>query len=438
MNNIKKILQEILMTNPDVVGTGYSNKVINSLLTEERCLSFGVKKKLPLDEISPENLIPSEMEIDGVVYKTDVTELGDIKPMVCSLPASCYSCYDAVNAIPCAANASDARPIKGGTVFQTGGGYGTLGFFGVHTPTQAIVAITNAHVADIAPYFNPVTGGVYNCGMASLSNYTKRYPLGVPTTNTWSWGSSTPFGIPAHIDKESAPPFINTADAAMVAVYQNDIQKGVPFITNTESWKQIGLSDIPGGINTPPTFASTQELDALMDFTDLQLWSSGARTGVKKDECSLKVVSDDYNFLMYVGGGLSFLASYGNTIQVTRSDVNCVAINGGDSGSALMGKVPTYNPADPNWKNGARTWKILGLLYAGSTGSSGNYGMACRIDHIAAKLQIEAWDGTPKPFLDIPNMDYKVVSGVVLDNPKTIDGKEYWQLGMIGKQSTIW
>lgn len=438
MNNIKKELQEILMTNPDVVGAGYGNKVVNSLVTEERCLSFGVKKKLPLSEVSPDNLIPSEIEIDGVVYKTDVTELDDLRPMVCSLPASCYSCYDPVNAIPCATNASAARPIKGGTVFQLGGGYGTLGFFAVHTPTQAIVAITNAHVADIAPYFNPVTGGVYNSGKASLSSYTKRYPLGVPTTDTWSWGSSTPFGMPAHIDKESAPPFINTADTAMIAVYQNDVQKGVPFITNAESWKQIGLSDIPGGINTPPTFASTQELDALMDFTDLQLWSSGARTGVKKDECSLKVVSDDYNFLMYVGGGVPFLASYGNMIRVSRSDVNCVAINGGDSGSALMGKVPTYNPADPNWKNGTRTWKILGLLFAGSTGGSENYGMACRIDHIAAKLQIEAWDGTPKHFLDIPNMDYKVVEGVVLDNPKTIDGKEYWQLGMIGKQSTIW
>ena len=299
------------MTNPDVVGTGYGKKVTSNLVTDEKCLSFGVKKKLPLSEVSPENLIPSEIEIDGVVYKTDVTELSDLRPMTCSLPASCYSCYDPVNAIPCATNASAARPIKGGTVFQTGGGYGTLGFFAVHVPTQALVAITNAHVADIAPYFNPVTGGVYNTGQPSLSNYTKRYPLGVPKTNTWSWSTSTPFGMPAHIDKESAPPFINTADAAMVAIKQYDVGN-VPFITNAESWKQIGLSDIPGGINTPPPFASTQELDALIDFTNLELWSSGARTGIKKDACGLKVLSDDYNFYMYVGGGVSFLASYGN------------------------------------------------------------------------------------------------------------------------------
>jgi len=31
-----------------------------------------------------------------------------------------------------------------------------------------------------------------------------------------------------------------------------------------------------------------------------------------------------------------------------------------------MGKVPTYNPSDPNWKNGTRTWKILGLVFAGT------------------------------------------------------------------------
>jgi hypothetical protein len=437
MNNIKKELRQILMINPDVVGAGYSKKITNNIVTEEKCLSFGVKKKLPLSEISPENLIPSEIEIDGVIYKTDVTELSDIRRMTCSLPPSCYSCYDATNGVPCATNRTANRPIKGGTVFQMSGSYGTLGFFAVHTPTQAIVAITNAHVADIAPYFNPVTGGVYNGGLPFLSRYTKRPPLGVPKTDAWSWYTYTPFGMPAHIDKESALPFVNKIDAAMVAIYQNDTQQGVPFITNAESWKQIGLSDIPGGINTPPTFASTQELDALMDFTDLQLWSSGARTGVKKDECGLKVFSDDYGFLMLVGN-YPFISSYDNTIVVTRSDVTCVAINGGDSGSALMGKVPTYNPSDPNWKDGPRTWKILGLLYAGSTSDTGNYGIACRIDHIAAKLQIQAWDGSPKAFLDIPNMDYEVLEGPIFDNPKTIDNKEYWQLGMISKQPTIW
>ena len=422
------------MNNPDVIGAGYGKKITNNFVTDEKCLSFGVIKKLPLSEISPENLIPSEIEIDGVVYKTDVTQLGGVKPMICSLPASCYNCYDAVNGIPCATNASAARPIKGGTVFQMYGGYGTLGFFAVHTATQAIVAITNAHVADIQLYTNSYTGGARNYGAKSLSTFTKRYPLGVPTTNTWSWFNSTAFGMPANISKGFPPPFANKVDTAMVAIKQYDTGN-IPFITNAESWKQIGLSDITGGINTPPTFASTQELDALMDFTDLEVWSSGARTGAKKGECSFKILSDDYDFSMYVDAGYIF--TYLNTIKISRSDISCVAINGGDSGSALMGKVPTYNPADPNWKNGVRTWKILGLVYAGLVSDTDNYGIACRIDHVAQKLGIQAWDGTPKPFLDIPNMDYKVLEGPILDNPKTIDGKEYWQLGRINKKSTI-
>jgi hypothetical protein len=437
MNNINIELQKILVTNPDVIGSGYGKKVVNNLVTEEKCLSFGVKKKLPLNEVSPENLIPSEIEIDGVVYKTDVNEIGEIKPMACSLPSTCYDCYDgSPYGVPCATNASTARPIKGGTVFQVPGGYGTLGFFAVHTPTQAIVAITNAHVADILPYLNGVTGGPINRAAYSLSNYTKRAPLGVPRINQpFNRYNYTNFGMPAHIDKNAGPPYVNNIDAAMVAVYQYDANN-VPFVTNAESWKQIGLSDIPGGINTPPTFASTQELDALLDFTNLEVWSSGARTGVKKDGCSFKIISDDFGFSMAIAGSFT-PGYYENTIQITRFDTSCLAINGGDSGSALMGKVPTYNPSDPNWKDGPRTWKILGLIYAGNGASAFSMGIACRIDHVAAKLQIEAWDGSPKPFLDIPNMDYKVLEGVYLDASKTIDSKEYWQLGLIAKQSTI-
>ena len=440
MNNIKKELSKIFINNLDVVGVGYGKKITNNIVTDETCLSFGVKKKLPLSEVSTDNIIPSEIEIDGIVYKTDVNQLGEVRHLACSLPSTCYDCYDSNpnTGIPCATNSTANRPIKGGTIFQMGnGGYGTLGFFAIHTPTQAIVAITNAHVASLDErYMNAVTGGSVNNGQPSLYNYKNRRFLGVPYTNTYSPNSFTPFGLPAHIDTNSPPPYLNKIDAAMIGVKQYDPYTQAAMVTNAESWKQIGLSDIPGGINTPPPFAAKEELDALMDFANLEVWSSGARTGVKKDECGLKIVSNDY-LVSFASGSPYTLLTYDNLIQISRSDVTCVAIDGGDSGSALMGKVPTYNPADPNWKNGTRTWKILGLVFAGSNTPEESYGLVCRIDHIAEKLQIQAWDGSPKPFLNINNMDYKVLEGAILDNPKTIDNKQYWQLGVIGKQSTI-
>ena len=441
MNNIKKELHKIFVGNPDVVGVGYAKKITNGIVTDETCLSFGVKKKLPLSEVSDANLIPSEIEIDGVIYNTDVTELGNVKPLACSLPSTCYDCYDPnpYTANPCATNCTASRPIKGGTAFLMGGGsYGTLGFFAVHTPTQAIVAITNAHVASTeGAYYNAVTGGNANCGQYGLYKFTDRPFLGAPRIDG-NINFYTNFGLPAHVDTNSPPPYVNRIDAAMVAVKQYDPNTGVPMITNAESWKQIGLSDVTDGVNTPPPFAATEELDALLDFTNLEVWSSGARTGIKKGECSLKIVSDDYLVSFYAGSPYTIF-TYDNIIQISRSDISCVAIDGGDSGSAVMGKVPTYNPSDPNWKNGPRTWKILGLAFAGATSDTENYGLVCRIDHIAQKLQIEAWDGLPKAFLDVDNMDYQVLEGAVLDNPKTINGKEYWQIGAINnaKQSTI-
>ena len=50
-----------------------------------------------------------------------------------------------------------------------------------------------------------------------------------------------------------------------------------------------------------------------------------------------------------------------------------------DSGSALAAYIDGV-------------WKIIGLCFAGST----YYGMACRIDNVAAQLNISAWDGTTK------------------------------------------
>lgn len=433
MDNINKELLQIAKNDSSIVKFGYAKKIVNNLVTEEKCLSFGVKKKLPLAEISSNKLIPSEIEIDGVVYKTDVTEIVDLQYLACSLPAECYSCYDPVNAIPCATNYTGARPIKGGTPLQLYPGYGTLGFFAVHTPTQAIVGVTNAHVADIGSYYNTYTAPAWYITATTPYSFTNRIPLLVPNSSTYNIYGGVRFGLPIHINKSAPIPFIETIDAAIIGVYQTDAQSQ-PFVTNAESWKQIGLSDIPGGINTPPTFASTQELDALIDFTNLEVWSSGARTGPKKGVCGLTILSTtDWCFIDVSNA----IIAYKNQITISRSDVTCQAIDSGDSGSALMGKVPTYNPADPNWKNGPRTWKILGLVYAGSVGGTESYGVVCRIDEIATKLQIEAWDGSPKSFIDINNLDYKTFTGPVFENPKTIDGKTYWQLGAFNTSPAI-
>jgi hypothetical protein len=106
----------------------------------------------------------------------------------------------------------------------------------------------------------------------------------------------------------------------------------------------------------------------------------------------------------------------------TRPDPTCEdPIAGGDSGSALI--------ADFNG-----VWKIIGLVFAGGTivqaGVTYYVGVACRIDEIANIMQIEAWDGTAKNYIDDNSFQYITVPGGSSDLTKTCGGSTYWQVGL--------
>ncbi len=80
MNNIhevKKAYENILLNYKGVVSVGVGYKKVGGKMTKEISIICGVKKKLPLESLSSEEIIPKE--VNG--HKTDVVETGEIKAL---------------------------------------------------------------------------------------------------------------------------------------------------------------------------------------------------------------------------------------------------------------------------------------------------------------------------------------------------------------------
>ena len=90
INNVKETVHSLFLNNPyESVEVGIGCKQSGGQYTEEKCIRFGVKEKLPLDQISVEKRIPSTMNIDGVTYKTDVYQSsGEAKILALLKPIS--------------------------------------------------------------------------------------------------------------------------------------------------------------------------------------------------------------------------------------------------------------------------------------------------------------------------------------------------------------
>ena len=227
------------------------------------------------------------------------------------------------------------------------------------------------------------------------------------------------------------PSLINRVDGALISLYCTSSLG--PIIDFTASFQQSGLS-----YTTPMPFATTAEINSLYT-TNPNLYSSGRTTGPKgPSSCVLKFDS----FVNAGVGGASGIIYYQDLIKFVKPEnpatwtpsgsiggtsgaVCPYPVWGGDSGSVLIA-------------NFGGVWKIVGLVFAGNgvRFNGGNleipstYGLACRIDHVAAELGIKAWTGSIAPIVDHNNVNYVTVSGS--NDIKTLNcsGSTYWQVGL--------
>lgn len=398
----------------------FAFKIKGDIITDERCVAFVVDNKLPLDKLSAEDILPSEIMVNGTRYPTDVIEIKDVTALL-ACPTQCTTWQTTPPG-----NRNTVRPLVGGlsigaknNITPTGCNVGTLGFIAVDRASQALVGVTNAHVVVKNAFYtmeqdltklvqNQRDNYVYQTGETCTVNpaiqigqvirYNPLYK--VPTVD---------FNNP----NVYVFPIFNVVDAALVSLKQSDV-------SNTESFKQYGLN-----YNLPLPFATSDELDNL--YSTPKLYSSGRTSGARGEEpCSLGYYGT-YRDVLAVNGydlqGEDYAPWFTNFILFSASGGECVAVSGGDSGSALIADI-----------GGVR--KIVGLVFARALVNNIQMGLAVPIDMLAYQLGIEAWDGTPKNFIDPLSIEYTTVPGKSNDAAIKKDGKVYWQVGLTGPTTT--
>jgi hypothetical protein len=410
-NEIKDLINSLFESTPDYVGVGLGYKQKDGIITNQESIIFFVPQKKPLYSLPSNEVLPNtEYIINNKVLKTDVIEVGEVKPIVCN--SACYSWQT----IP-PQNRQYARPVMGGMSLTSKtklGTVGTLGLIAVDTETQALVGVTNNHVVIRDAFYsnqrNPsgVIENEYDINDGGGYEPDTVYQPGENPTppSSYEVGNVIRY-VPIYTASE---PGITKVDGALVSIECDAIDYN-------ESYKQLNLP-----FSTPMEFATTSEIDGLL-VSNPNLYSTGRTTGAKGGAtCPLRIFSIGVNIPVtpYKLQGVNEVVNFTDVLQFVRpendpslSTICIYPIYPGDSGSALVADF-------------SGTPKIIGLVFAGSD----YYGYACRIDHVSNELGIEAWLGGVKPTVDNSTIQMITVNGLNDDKTQVCDTKTYWQVGI--------
>ncbi len=432
---IKDKVKELAKANPNLTSVGIGQKVSGGEVTENFAIVCGVLQKKPIEELLPEEVLPSEVTIDNEIIKLDVIEQSQPK-----LFATCSACGGWNGGA--STNRQYTRPLRPGVTMSslnTPGTVGTLGTFVRDVASGAILGLTNNHVTiEDASYTSQrsTTGSSPIENDYSPTNYVYQGSEGGMEVVSNQVGQSVRYS-PTFLQSSG---IANQIDAALFSVQLGDID------TKT-SWQPIGLETI---ITSNPPFASTNELGTLFT-TNPDIFSSGRTSGARGNGvCGhLRVYQTDV--VINVGmriQGVNQLVQFNNCISVIRPDDSTPTSQQpgclnpglqGDSGSAVYANI-------------GGTIKLVGLLFAGScnmgmmppeysgnTCCSGTVGVNacstifyfCRIDEIASQLGVEWWDPSGTLTFVNPNtIEYVTEAGTSSEKTKTCNGKTYWQAGL--------
>ena len=416
--DIKNKIKELFESTPPETAVFFGEKIKGNQPTGEYGFIFTVEKKIPLDEISSENILPSKIKINENEYTTDVIEMGKMGLLACppvtgaicttNICNNCYSWYPNFNP----GNELIHRPLLGGigiTSTENSPDSGTMGFIAIDNHTNSLVGVTNHHVIVGNGFYSEyrnLNGLIEN----ELNNLTYQPIFIAPQNKVGKTMRYVPVKASNTLDIQ-----YNQVDGAIFSLSQSDIDFN-------ESWKQYGLVDV----TQPMKFATTAEIDSLLSITNLEIISTGRSSGAKQGECSLRIVALTAAMSIYWAfGDLNQnnpeYVNYDSLILFNRINSTCpYPIYPGDSGSALIAKFPIEG------QPGQFEPKIIGLVFAGN-----NFvGAACRIDKVAEQLNISAWTGQTANFIDESTQKYFTVPGKSLDKILYCSGETYWQVGI--------
>ena len=192
-------------------------------------------------------------------------------------------------------------------------------------------------------------------------------------------------------------------------------------------------------MNVAPRFATTLELDQYLSEDGREYFSAGRTTG-GKGEGVVKLYRDQFASSInidYKKQGLDVTTKMNDTFSLMASgnttpvgDTCFYPSNSGDSGSAVL----TYD-------DNINQWLIVGLLYGGTYVADDDTpkpirSLCNRIDRIESLMNIRAWDGTMNGIIPYSGGNsYQVVEGSSQVVSMVINGKTYWQLGLVNSTS---
>ena len=463
---IKEEVKRQFKNTPDYVNSVYYGfKRVDGVETDTLCIVFGVDQKKPINTIPPSEVLPRAIMIAGVSVPTDVIESS---PAV--LLGACYNHWDEGNIeIQRLRGTPEALvPMRGGqeiTMFPDGWGIyggqsvGTLGFFAVDNFDNRIVGVTNTHVVVDPLFYTGDPARVLTNEIFSPSNIVEpkfwvvdglKYPTGCLINGTVCdsvRGCSQQYHhaglyvkryIPYDTDGD------NEVDAALLIMNNDKLQNSNQYFVDENSYKVWGPTDVPEYTNHLP-FATTAELDNFLTATPAaRVYSTGRTTG-PKGYCDntithLKISSTAASIMFNENGYttdftdlIKFEQTSSNTSLWSGPARSLAAVRGGDSGSALLADI-----------NGVR--KIIGIVFAGPTSTNADYGKigyACRIDKVAAALNIRAWDSTYQfsrsTSLSVPSprLVTEPIADSGLQSSVIRDGFKYWHAGTTNRRDIV-
>lgn len=435
MINIHSIIEELYYnTSDNINAVMLAYKIVNNQKTDQIAIVFSVNKKKPISELAANEVLPTSMTINGITYPTDVIEDSN-EPIF-------LTCYTNLTGDPeilrLQGNPSFLAPIKGGQEiiqFPTNWkknndntynvSIGTMGLIVIDNEDNRIVGLTNSHVV----CFNLVANSqrndlpnTYNLYEPILWADGNNYPPGALCRN----GSNPLILASNYIKRYTAynKTITNYVDAALIGLNNN-----ITNLVNNTSY-QIHQPTAVGQTFGYLPFASTSEIDNLLSTPSIKLYSTGRTTGPKgwgnTGSCQLMVEALAVTASM-TNSDTPNSGSYpfGDLIRFKYVDNSANPVAGGDSGSILLADI-----------GGAV--KVIGLVFAGGGGDPITYGLACRIDRVAAELNIRAWDQSYVLNNSTPTASVRtsLFSNGNTDNlTRVIDGKTYYNIGLTKSNS---
>lgn len=404
-------------TDDNVHGVSLGYKFKNGVKTGEISIVFKVLKKLPLDQVPADKMLPSEIEVGGVKFKTDVQESSIPQVVTCYLPGD----PNITRLQPVESGEPMLTPMRGGQEiiqFPRGwtksesGNYnievGTLGFFCIDDLDGKPVGMTNAHVV-----------------VDDYNFCSERHLDGRNTYDNAEWVNGSYYS-PSALSADASNPFQQVVKrikrySGVSLKHENYVDSAVlmmrPSAIDANSHKMWGPIGVDPFTSAMP-FATTQEIDSLLT-TDPRLMSTGRTSGPKgftdSPSCNLRVAA--VGSTGFIGHPTIGYMEYSDMIAYAYEDGSEGPCLGGDSGSALVALFGS-------------TYKLIGQVFAGD----GYTGLACRIDRIAQEMKVRAWDGSlVKGTGSETNLGELLLRGSDERCGRTsfthTDGHTYWQVG---------